>query len=184
MIFRKATKKDADHIVYHIMLAMESIIYEFIGIHEFDKACEFLCYFVAREDNQYSYQNWIVGVKNTKIVAAANVYDGAKLETLRGPIIAYVQANFNADFHPEDETQAGEYYIDTLSVIPKYQGKGLGTNLLQFLIEEYVKKEQHILGLLVDDQNPNAKKLYLKLGFKSVGKKMLVGKKMEHLQIK
>ena len=33
-------------------------------------------------------------------------------------------------------------------------------------------------------ENVNAKRLYLKMGFKNVGHKMLVGKNMEHLQIK
>jgi ribosomal protein S18 acetylase RimI-like enzyme len=56
--------------------------------------------------------------------------------------------------------------------------------MFQFLIDEYVHKRDKTLGLLVDKDNPDAKKLYLKLGFEIVGEKTLVGKNMEHLQFK
>lgn len=55
--------------------------------------------------------------------------------------------------------------------------------LLQFIIDEYVSKQGHTLGLLVDEKNPNAKRLYLKLGFKHVGNKVLLGNSMKQLQI-
>ena len=45
-------------------------------------------------------------------------------------------------------------------------------------------ENQQTLGLLVDEANPLAEKLYLKLGFEFVGHKELVGKKMKHLQRK
>jgi ribosomal protein S18 acetylase RimI-like enzyme len=117
-------------------------------------------------------------------VAVAVVYDGAKLHELRAPVAQAVKSMFNRDFNPEDETKAGEYYIDSIGVAPHQQGKGLGEKLLQFLIDAYVYKKNETLGLLVDKENPNAKKLYLKLGFEVVGEKILVGKNMEHLQFK
>jgi len=91
---------------------------------------------------------------------------------------------FNRDFHPEDETQAGEYYIDCVGVIPNQQGKGIGTQVFLFLINEYANQKDKTLGLLVDKKNPKAKQLYLKLGFEIVGEKILAGKKMEHLQFR
>jgi hypothetical protein len=47
-----------------------------------------------------------------------------------------------------------------------------------------VSKQHQTLGLLVEEGNLNAKRLYLKLGFQSAGKKVVFGKHMEHLQIK
>jgi len=54
--------------------------------------------------------------------------------------------------------------------------------MLRFLINEYVNNRNKTLGLLVDKDNPQAKKLYLRLGFVPVGEKTLAGKSMEHLQ--
>ena len=139
---------------------------------------------ISKKANQYSYENcWLVE-KNKQIVAVANIYDGGNLYNLRKPVTDQIKMMFNREFNFEDETQKGEFYIDCIGVHPDWQGKGLGTKLLQFLIDEYVCKKQKTLGLLVDNDNPNAKRLYLNLGFEVIGSKTLAGKKMEHLQIK
>ena len=163
---------------------MEDIVYQFIGKKDFLAAKNLLLHFVKQEQNQYSYQNCWVVEYNDKIIAAINCYDGANLIQLREPVKQYIKTNFNIDFNPEDETQAGEYYIDSLGVDPEWQGKGIGSELLKYIIEKYVVQSGHTIGLLVDNDNPNAKRLYQKLGFKTVGKKILVGKQLEHFQIK
>ena len=184
MIIRKATLKDSQDIAVLLLLAMEDIVYQFINEVNYAKAQAFLLHFVEQENNQYSYQNCWVAEENNQIIAAVNLYDGAKLNEFRAPIIQYVQTHFNTAFNPEDETEFGEFYIDTLGVRSNQQGKGIGSKLLLFLIDEYVTQSHKTVGLLVDEENPDAKKLYLKLGFKAVGKKTLVGKRLEHLQIK
>lgn len=184
IIIRKATLDDAEHIAQYLFLAMEEIVYKFIGFENAEAGINFILNFVQKESNQYSYHNCWVLVDDMQIVAAINVYNGAALIQLRQPIIEYVRSINSNDFEFEDETEAGEHYIDCLGVEPSKQRKGLGTMLLQFVIDEYVHHRNQTLGLLVDEDNPKAKKLYLKLGFKSVGKKILFGKRVEHLQIK
>ncbi|WP_205944012.1 GNAT family N-acetyltransferase [Pedobacter xixiisoli] len=95
-----------------------------------------------------------------------------------------MKSSFNSNFNPEDETEAGEYYIDCVGVNPSQQGKGIGSKIFKFLIDEYVHKQKETLGLLVNIDNPDAQKLYLKLGFEIVGEKTLVGKRLNHLQYK
>jgi len=194
MIIRKATLQDSETIAKFLLLAMEEIVYTFISKEDYNQAKEFLLYFIKKENNQYSYQNCFIAQTNEtnetnendniESIALVCLYDGSKLETLRKPIIDYVKTNFNQDFNPENETQKGELYIDCFAVLPKYQGKGIGTKLLEFLIEEYVNQRNQILGLLVETENTNAQKLYSKVGFKPVGNKILMSKKMIHLQIK
>lgn len=183
MIIRKASAKDSIYIAPLLLLAMEDIIYTFINKTDYDTALNFLSYFVQKENNQYSYQNCFVAEKDNIIIGAVNLYDGAKLQLLRQPVIDYVKDNYNSNFNPEDETQKGEYYIDTLGVSPAQQGQGTGSKMLHYLIDKYAIKNKHVLGLLVEEDKPDAKKLYLKLGFKVVGKKKLAGKNLDHLQI-
>ncbi len=184
MIIREATIKDSELIATYLLLAMEDIVYKFIGKKDKKATINLLQHFVKAEQNQYSFQNCLVAEYSGKIIAAINFYDGANFIQLREPFLQYIKTNFNKDFNPEIETQAGEYYIDTLGVDQSWQGKGIGSKLLKFLIEKYVVQAGKTLGLLVEEENPNAKRLYLKLGFKSVGKQILVGKQMEHLQIR
>jgi Acetyltransferases len=184
MMIRKAKVEDSGAIATYMMLAMEDIVYKFIGENSFEKAIQLIENLVSKEANQYSYENCWVVEKNKQIVAVANIYDGGNLYDLRKPVADQINMMFNREFNPEDETQNGEYYIDCIGVHPDWQGKGLGTKLLQFLIDEYVCKKQVTIGLLVDNDNPKAKRLYLNLGFEIIGPKILAGKKMEHLQIK
>ncbi len=182
MKIRKANLEDSESIVPYLLLAMEDIAYEFIGEKSYEKATRFLYAMVSQKGNQYSYENcWIVENEDG-IVGTACVYDGGKLHKLRIPIANYIQEHFGKDFNPEDETQPGEIYIDCVGINSNQQGKGIGSQLFEFLIDEYVVKQKKTLGLLVDYDNPKAEKLYLKLGFKIVGEKTLVGKTLKHMQ--
>lgn len=166
------------------MLAMEEIAYAFIGVNDWDQAFWFLVGLVKKEGNQYSWQHCWVVENEIGVVGAAIVYDGAKLQELRAPVAVEIRQSFGRDFDPEDETQTGEFYIDCIGVNPDLQGKGIGSQLLQFLIEEFVVQNRQTLGLLVEKDNLKAKDLYLKLGFKVVSEKTLTGKVMEHLQLR
>jgi ribosomal protein S18 acetylase RimI-like enzyme len=112
------------------------------------------------------------------------IYDGAELRTLRDPVAKRIQQLFSRPFTAEDETQEGEMYMDCVAVDPDFQGRGIGAKLIQWVIGHYHVGQNKTIGLLVDYDNPRAKKLYLSLGFDKVGRKTLVGKQLEHLQIK
>jgi ribosomal protein S18 acetylase RimI-like enzyme len=183
IVIRKAVQSDARSIAAYLFLAMEDIVYAFIGESVPEKGLAFMLHFVEQEQNQYSYENCWVVEDEGKIVAAVNVYNGADLHQLRQPVIEHIKSKYQRDFFPDDETQAGEYYVDTVGVAPTHHGQGIGTRLLQFVIDEYVLQRNQTLGLLVDDTNPGAKRLYIRLGFELVGNRIVFGKKMDHLQI-
>jgi ribosomal protein S18 acetylase RimI-like enzyme len=181
---RKATVKDAEAIAGQLLLAMEEIVYQFIGAKDPVRATAFMRRFVTLADNQYSYQNCWVAEQDGRVVAAVNIYEGSQLNRLRKPVVDYIRSRFNADFDPENETQPGEYYIDSLGVHPGFQRQGLASGMLRFLVNEYVVSGAKTLGLLVDGQNQAAWNLYMKLGFTIAGEKILLGKRMIHLQLK
>ena len=194
LIIRKATIADASFIAAHIMLAMNDLIYRFTGDNSKEKATAFIEELVREPRNQYSYENCRVVEEvpegedyrqddtSRPIIATAVIYDGARLSELREPVIRKIRERFHHEFNPEDETEAGELYLDCLGVNPDQQGKGIGSKLLNYLIEEYVTKNNCTLGLLVDKDNPGAQQLYIRLGFKVAGEKTLTGKPMLHLQ--
>ncbi len=184
MTIRKATSNDAESIATLFMLVLENMVYKFIGETDYNKAKEFLVYFLQKEHNQYSFQNCYVTEIGNEIIGVANLYNGAELHELRRPILDHITEHYATDLHIEDETQAGEYYIYTIAIYSSEQGKGIGSKLLNHLIDLYVYQQQLTLGLLVDENNPKAKKLYLKMGFEYMGTKRLLGHNLDHLQIK
>ncbi len=183
MRIRKAKAEDAKEIAQLMMLAMAEIVYIFMGENSPKKATKFLESLIIRKSNQYSFENCWVAENEKGLIALASIYDGEKLQFLRKPVAETIRVMFDRDFNPEDETQKGEYYIDCVAIHTKYQGKGIGSELFEFLISEYVHKKNRTLGLLVEENNLNAQGFYTKFGFAVVGHKTLVGKKMYHLQL-
>ncbi len=182
MQIRKANLQDCKRITPCLLLAMDDILFEFIGERSPEKAALFLEAMTSEKGNQYSYENCWVMENKAEVIGVACLYDGGKLHELRQPVANYIRQHFGKDFNPEDETQAGEIYIDCVGVNPNQQGKGIGSKILYFLIDEYAKKQSKTLGLLVDNDNPKAEKLYVKLGFSTVGEKTVVGKTLKHMQ--
>lgn len=179
---RKAKSNESLELAEILLPAMEEIVYEFIGRASREAALNFLENLILLPSNQYSYENIWVIEENGNILGAAIVYDGAKLHALRKPVATKIRQEFGIFFSPEDETEAGEFYIDCIGVHQSQQGRGIGSELLHHLIQVYAIEKRGNLGLLVDEGNPKAKKLYVKLGFRKVGETILVKKRMDHLQ--
>ncbi|OLY92907.1 Acetyltransferase (GNAT) family protein [Cnuella takakiae] len=179
--FRKATAADATSIAPMLLSAMDTIVYRFLNREDPAAAMGFMQYWCAREANQYSWQNCFVAEWEGRVVAAANLYDGALVRSLRQPVVEWVRAHHNPGFAPEDETGPGEIYLDTIAIDPELRGRGIGAGFLQFLIHHFVMATAMPLGLLVEPGNLPARKLYLRMGFQRQGTKTLMGKELEHL---
>ncbi len=63
----------------------------------------------------------------------------------------------------------GEVYITNVAVFKKWQGKGYGKALVNFLLEEMKKEKAQFATLEVRKSNETAIALYKKTGFSEVG---------------
>jgi len=138
-------------------------------------------YFIQQKENLYSYENTIICEENNKVVGSINGYDGAKFMQLRQPFINYLKEHYDFNQMIEPETGAGEFYLDTVSVLPDKQSLGIGSVLIQKMIQYASEKGHQKIGLLVDKKNPKAKKLYENLGFRKLDEIYLLGNKYDHL---
>lgn len=183
MEIRQARPADANVLARLITIAMspECCAY-FYGSHtarEFEDCIAALC---RRDDTQYSYLNALVAEDGGEVAGCAVSYDGGRLHSLRQPFIEAVKQRFGQDFsNMPDETGAGELYLDSFAVLPAFRHRGIGTALLQATYQKAQRLNQP-LGLLVDDGNPKARQLYLRMGFRHVGTNKWGGHGMEHLQ--
>lgn len=184
MEIRRAKKEDAHQIAGIMILAMTEIVYQFIGREDFEEGKKFLAQLIQDEGNQYSHQYIFVAENQDGILGQICLYPGAQLEKLRQPVLDHIKKEYGIDYQVANETEAGEIYLDTIAVSELAQGKGVGKLLINYVIEEFVHKRNEVLGLLVDDENPGAKRLYEKLGFIVRREVSIFGKKMEHMQYK
>jgi ribosomal protein S18 acetylase RimI-like enzyme len=182
---RPARPEDYKQVAPLIVQAMEYLACTFTNTTNPQKAYPLFEHFFQQTANQYSFQHTLVYAEAAEIMGSITFYDGQLLPKYRAPFLKYIAEVYKVtDLTIEDETILGEVYIDTLSVYPKHQGKGIGKKLLAAAIKHARQDGHKKIGLLVDFENPNAKRLYVALGFESIGKKQLGNGIYEHLQLK
>jgi len=136
----------------------------------------------TREDTQYSYRNSLIAFADGNPVGAIIGYDGGRLSQLRDKTLEIIR-KYNPDLNViEDETQAGEFYLDSVGVLPGCRGGGIGRKLLLSMRDHAFALGFPRVGLLVDIENPDAERLYRSLGFEYVDNKVFFGHPMKHLQ--
>lgn len=134
------------------------------------------------EGTQYSYRNALVATADGVPAGAIVGYDGSQLYRLRESTLAVVH-RYNQQFAAiEDETEEGEFYIDSIGILPEFRGCGVGRKLLTAMREQAFSAGHGCVGLLVDCENPQAERLYVSIGFVQVGTKRFFGHTMRHLQ--
>lgn len=182
--FRRATKEQSADIARLIMMAMtdDCCMYfcgDGYGLEDFYRMMTKL---VEREDSQYSFKNTFVAMDGDKVVGISVSYDGGKLHTLRKAFIESAKKYVGKDHTGmDDETQAGELYLDSLAVLPEYRRQGIARQLLLATKERAGSMGLPIVGLLVDKGNPIGEALYASLGFRYVNDCSWGGHSMKHL---
>ena len=168
MKIEEATKQHAPAIAHLVMMAMtddccQTLAGEGNTLDDFARVMNRL---TAAERSQYSYRNTIVAIDDDGRVAGCIVsYDGARLRELREAFIAAAKEELHVDRSGmADEASAGEWYLDSLAVLPEYRGHGIAHLLLQAAISRAA--DHHLPAtLLVDKGNPRAERLYRSVGF-------------------
>ena len=151
--------------------------------HSLDDFHKMMTQLVMMDESQYSYRNTIVAKDDHKTVGILICYDGALLHPLRRAFIHEAKLFLEKDFSDiDDETAAGELYLDSLAVNKQYRNKGIATMLLKAGIRRAGQMNIDKVGLLVDKGNPGAEKLYTQLGFKYINDTKWGGHEMKHLQ--
>lgn len=138
---------------------------------------------VAMDSSQYSYRNTLAAHVGGELAGILVGYDGGQLHQLREAFVSEARQTFGIDYSGmDDETNAGEYYLDSLCVAKKFRGRGIATRLLKAGIERGRRMGLPATGLLVDAGNPRAEQLYLRVGFEAVGGATWGSHPMHHLQ--
>jgi len=176
---RQAELEDSPIIAKAIVMALgEEVAKEYCGKDYLSVLDEI----IRMEDTQYSYRNALVAVADNVPVGATIGYDGGLLEQLRDKTLSVIHRYNPGLVVTDDETSAGEFYLDTIGMLPEFRGFGIGRKLLLAMRDKAFSMGHKCVGLLVDLGNPDAERLYRSLGFEQVGEIDFFGHKMKHLQ--
>lgn len=181
---RQAKTEDAHLVAPLIVQAMGDLAGDFVGSEQIEEAIPLFEKLFALTENQYSHDHTLVYEEEGEILGSITAYKGENLYEYRRKLMQIIEDEYQiTGLHLEDETQAGEFYLDTLSVSPNAQGKGIGTKLIKAMIKKAIQESHSRVGLLVDKENPHAKRLYERLGFQVIKTVRLVESDFEHMQI-
>lgn len=162
--FRKATIADAEFVATVMMEAVEIPLMEDGIVPEPDLVA--IC---ERDDTLYSWKNATIAEVNGERVGGLIAYSGKGYHEKK--VFTFSQVKRKLDFDPmamDDETREGEYYLDSLAVLPQWRGCGIGKALLMRGVE--IAQTSGLLPVLAcDPVNTNAHRLYRSLGFVETG---------------
>lgn len=177
---RQAKKKDSLIIAKAVAMAIgdENTMKNYCG----DNYIDLLIKIAECEQTQYSYLNSLIAEIDEKPVGAVIGYDGAKLYELRATTYSIIHKELGRTPSIPDETESGEFYLDSIAVLPEYRSMGIGKELIIAIRNKAFFEGHKRVGLIVDFDNPHAKELYGSLGFSCVGTKKFLGHQMWHMQ--
>lgn len=159
---RQATLDDVPFVAWVIVTA--------IGIeHPAQELLDSVTEMCHREDVLYSWRNTIVAEKNGQPVGALTQYDGARYLKMRQVTFPLIEQACGIDYSDMDlETTSGEYYLDSMAVLPEYRGQGIATALLNDGIVRAQNANIPSVSMIVSPENPKAQQLYESLGFQYI----------------
>ena len=132
MIIEKARPEHAPLIAKAVMMAVgEEICNDFAAPdHTLADVEKLFTTLAAMPDSQYSFNNTLVAIMGLCVA-----YDGGRLHTLRRRFFEQVREQLSRDMEGmADETDAGEFYLDTVATFPGHRGKGIATALINATI--------------------------------------------------
>lgn len=185
MIIREAQPKDAPQIA-----PLMNLIYDEMELADFEDVAgpDLLKVITAA----YRTPTYLSGAATTvvaeaqgQVIGAAFGYPGEREEIVDDVMIDLTaqSAAFDEAYRPDEETQPGEWYLDSLAVDPDFQGCGVGHQLLAALPRYARRDHQSVIGLNVDLENPGARRLYQRVGFQVTGTQMIGDHKYDHMQL-
>lgn len=179
---RLAMKSDAKEAADYIHLAIHDIAEALTGEKETEKIRNVLSDLFHQENNRLSYQNSIVAEVDGNVAGILVAYSGDDAEKLDRPILERLKKKGKNHIESFDqEADKGDYYIDTVSVGPDFQGRGIGTILIQKAEQVAQDKGFTRVTLNVAEDNPGAKRLYEKLGYMKEKVIMINGHEFDYM---
>ncbi|MGN0032923.1 MAG: GNAT family N-acetyltransferase [Candidatus Limimorpha sp.] len=169
MIIRNATPSDAPFLAKCVMAGMHFFDFE-CEIPENEVLFERLTECERRDDLLYTYRNSRVAEVDGVVVGSLLSYPGDIYKEVR-------QRTFNElwpellelDAESEQETVEGEYYLDSIAVLPSFRGRGIGQALVRDSIQRGISLGFNKITLVVDPGMPYLVSLYTSLGFSLAG---------------
>lgn len=176
---RSAKKEDAEFIARGFLTAM------WISGEEMERLLPSCKSLAAMDDTLYSWRNACIAQCDGTDAAVLISYDGASYAAASAKTFAYIRDHGGEDFTGmTHEAVAGEWYIDTLAVMPEFRRRGIAVQLLHHAIS-LGRQNPHTqkTTLYVDPDHPWVVDLYTSVGFRAEGEAFIFGQTFRKMSV-
>ena len=147
-----------------------------------ERHIEHLAGISRREDTLYSWRNATIALFDGIPAGLMVAYDGARYRRMRDITFPMIRMYVGDDYHKmDDEASPGEYYLDSLAVLPQYQHKGIASALIKEMFRQRDEAGIPLATIAVDPDNDTAYRLYTRHGFRHDGQINVFGTTYDRL---
>lgn len=164
---REATIEDVRFVAWTVLAALDM---DTEHIEKTVLAC-------SRDDSLYSWRHAILALSDHTPVGCLIAYEGARYPILRNSTWECIWGRLDEEYlqSVEMETRDGEFYLDSMAVLPQYRGRFIGKKLLEYAIERGRQKGYEASTLIVSQEKPHLKSYYQGIGFMPFGEMEFFG---------
>lgn len=186
-MIRFAEKKDGMAAAELILIILKDMELDFLNYFSEEETKKVIADCFLDPTYRYSYRRGIVDEIDGEIAGVAFGYPAEDEAVIDLPLMNYLkEKGIEEDIKMfiDPETVPGEWYLDSIAVNPEFRGHGIGSRLIESLDKLALRDGKEVIGLNVDQGNPQAKRLYARQGFHDVGEMTLSGHVYDHMQKK
>lgn len=174
---RDAKKEDVEIVAWTVLTALDM---ETDEMEKFIMSC-------SEDDSIYSWRNAVVAVVDGKLAGCLIAYEGSRYQELRDRSWLKLWDDMDQEYLKtiEAETTDGEFYLDSMAILPEYRGHGIGKMLMEYAIKKGKSFGCRYATLLVDYDKPRLENYYRSIGFEQFGEMEYFGhdyKRMRHVE--
>ncbi len=178
--FRPAAPSDVERAA-PLIYSSGPAAFDYVFARKRKSALDFLRYAFIDGAGEMGYKNHVVGEYEGKVVVVGAAYDGStgfpfflaaarQIVSFYGfdclaPIVHGLQVE-----RVIEPPKGALHFIAHLGVAPSLQSKGVGSQMIEYLMEQGRRLGKTTTGLNVSALNPRAQALYERLGFKVVNR--------------
>lgn len=177
---RQAMPEDAKAAAPLIVNAIGEIANHMTAEQEQEAVLEKVEAMVRGEHTRHSYRFTYIAEMDGAVAGLLVLYHGSKAEALDRYLYNELKKRGH-DRTIEAEAHLDEWYIDTVSVDPAFQGKGIGSALFRHAEELVAKTGGGKLALNVDIGKEGAIRLYHRLGYAIAEPWSIIGEPFHHM---
>ncbi len=167
IVFRKAQPSHAAFIASNVLAAVDIDTFNGSISGENLETLAGLADICAREDTLYSWKNTLIAEVDGVPAGSISSYDGARYKKLRRKTFGLIAKR--SGYRPgkmDDETCEGEYYLDSMAVLPSFRGHGIGRLLIGQALEAAEALGFSTASLIVAVADDKLRRLNASLGFR------------------